>query len=209
MLRGMTGATAADYAWVEDPRFGLGVAYCLTLVRGIPPEEVLDRVGSAVTARGTGVESVVLDARFEERDGWTAAVTSLGAWTLMYEYNGYLGVTDSALTRLSRGTTAVGHFKNVNAVDDFRWYENGVARLRFQPLFPSERWGPEAEAIAGPMREVGFDLTDHLELDDDREDFGPVTRGAFALAERITGVRVTPELLSDSVFVAGRVRPKR
>lgn len=42
---------------------------------------------------------------------------------------------------LSRGHTVVSHFLDVNAVDDFCWYEDGELRLHFEPLFASERDG--------------------------------------------------------------------
>ncbi|NBE50884.1 DUF6461 domain-containing protein [Streptomyces boluensis] len=204
----MTGTTARDYTWVDDDDFGMTVAYCATLARGLTPEQLLDRVGAQEVTRGTGLDAVVWGEQLEAAEQLPFAVTAIGDWSLMYEHNGFVGVTDSVLARLSRDTVVVSHFKNVNAVDKFCWWENGAERLRFQPLFPSERNGPDAESMAATMRDVGFDLTDFSELDDDREDFGPVTLGAFALAERITGVRVTPEIITGAEFVGGR-RPKK
>lgn len=41
---GAMTATAADYTWFDDRFPGLAEAYCLTLVRGPSPEEMLARV---------------------------------------------------------------------------------------------------------------------------------------------------------------------
>ncbi|MET8245219.1 DUF6461 domain-containing protein [Streptomyces sp. NPDC005202] len=50
------------------------------------------------------------------------------------------------------------------------------------------------------MREAGFDLSEGA----DRE-FQQHTCAAFALAERVTGVRLTPRLLDSLEFVCGLV----
>jgi hypothetical protein len=47
------------------------------------------------------------------------------------------------------------------------------------------------------MKQIGFDLAE------DPEDVGPTTTAAFALAERLTGVRVTAAMLDDAVFLCG------
>lgn len=49
-----TNATAADYAWLDEDLPGLTEAYCLTLVRGLAPEEVLRRIGAREGLRITG-----------------------------------------------------------------------------------------------------------------------------------------------------------
>ncbi|WP_405795321.1 DUF6461 domain-containing protein [Streptomyces sp. NBC_01506] len=64
-----------------------------------------------------------------------------------------------------------------------------------------DRHGKDPDGLVPVMREVGFDLSE----DEDR-DFRLHTEAAFALAERVTGVRITPELLDTSAFVGALVR---
>jgi Family of unknown function (DUF6461) len=49
------------------------------------------------------------------------------------------------------------------------------------------------------MREVGFDLRE------DGDNTEHTTAAALALAESLTGVRVTPELLEQSIYACGIV----
>jgi len=49
------------------------------------------------------------------------------------------------------------------------------------------------------MRLAGFDLRQDAEYNE--EDV--TTEAAFALAEQLTGVRLTPELLDESVYLCG------
>ncbi|MFG2379280.1 DUF6461 domain-containing protein [Streptomyces sp. NPDC048504] len=94
------------------------------------------------------------------------------------------------------------HRRNVNAVDHFRWFGDGERRLHFEPLFAYVRDGSHAdepELLAG-MRESGFDLSE----DKDRS-YGLHTEAAFALAHRLTGVHLTPELFASLEFAGALV----
>jgi hypothetical protein len=101
---------------------------------------------------------------------------------------------------VSRGRSAVSHFRNVNAVDHFYWFQDGRTRLHFEPLFAHQRDGSDPDGLLTEMKESGFDLRE----DDDR-DFTGHTEAAFALAHRITGVRLTPELFASLEFTCGMV----
>ena len=70
--------------------------------------------------------------------------------------------------------------------------------LEFEPLFAYALWGSAADAIAGPMRECGFDLSEA----EDRS-YALHTEASFALAERLTGVRPTARMLREAEFVCG------
>ncbi|MET9973267.1 DUF6461 domain-containing protein, partial [Streptomyces sp. NPDC006356] len=125
-------------------------------------------------------------------------VTAVGEWSLMVEVNGFLGVTPAAMLPVSRGRRAVSHYRNVNAVDHFYWFEDGETRLHFEPLCPSRRDGSHADEILTEMRESGFDLRDGRDRDHTRH-----TEAAFALAHRLTGIRLTPELFESAEFTCG------
>ncbi|MFI6014350.1 DUF6461 domain-containing protein [Streptomyces sp. NPDC051243] len=199
----MTGTTtAADYAWLQERYPHLTEAYCVTLVRAIAPEALLTELKAEPQSGLTGVDALVgpcYDA-WEDHGGdrQFVGVTAVGDWSLMVEFNGYLGVTEEAMLPVSRGRRVVSHFRNVNAVDHFYWFEDGDTRLHFEPLFACTRDGSHPDELLTQMRESGFDLRDT----DDR-DYGDHTEAAFALAHRLTGIRLTPELLDKAEFVCG------
>ncbi|MEU4656242.1 DUF6461 domain-containing protein [Streptomyces sp. NPDC023723] len=197
--------TAADYAWLEDEYAFLTEAYCLTLVRDITPETLLAELGAAATRRVTGVpglERPSFDA-WQEHGGTRLLVAAapLGDWTLMAEINGYVGVTPSVMLPVSRSRTVVAHFRNINAVDHFYWLEDGRIQVHFEPLFPDDRDGSRPDGLLTEMRESGF----VLDSDEDDEATGH-TEAVFALAHRVTGIRMTPELLNTADFSCALVR---
>ncbi|WP_395293604.1 DUF6461 domain-containing protein [Kitasatospora hibisci] len=207
-------AHATDFTWFEERYADLAEAYCLTLVQGLSAEQLLDRFAAVPGRRVTGLRAVVeaWDA-FEDGEDDTLgddeqgrmliAVTRLDGWALAVEVNGYLGTTWTLLPGLTEGTRLVSHFRNVNAVDHFHWWEDGRTRLHFEPLFPGQRDGSDADAPGIPelLTHCGF-----LLADDDRggrPGDGSHTRAAFALAERLTDVRLTAEALESAEYVLG------
>jgi Family of unknown function (DUF6461) len=195
-------AVDEDYLWfgLEFPE--LAEAYCVTLVEGLAPAMVLHRFGATVENHLTGVDEVRRQAfaawDHYRGDRMLVAATAVEGWTLVVEPNGYLGVTEECAIAVSHGTRLVSHFRNVNAVDHFYWIEDGQVRLYFEPLFAYYRTGTAAESAADAMRSVGFDLSDT----EDR-DIGLHTEATFALAEHITGIRLTPEQLRHATYVCG------
>ncbi|MER5605532.1 DUF6461 domain-containing protein [Micromonospora tulbaghiae] len=194
-------ATASGYAWLTDRFPGLMEAYCLTLVEGLTPGKLLDRLGARQESRVRGTAELLEPAydAWEDHDGERAfvGVTAVGDWALAVEPNGYLGTLDEVIVPLSRGTRLVSHFRNVNAVDHFFWLDDGVLRLHFEPLFPAHRDGSDPDGLVQVMRQVGFDLSD------DDADYTVHTEAAFALAEHLTGVRLTPEFLESATYLCG------
>jgi hypothetical protein len=200
-----TSATASDYDWFGDRLPGLAEAYCLILARDLAPEEFLARIGARPVPDRTGVDalfepSMNLWAEHGDDAGLFIGVTTVagdgGNWALGVEINGFLGVTEQIIVPLSEGTRLVSHFRNVNAADRFCWVEDGDVRLEFEPLFATNRHGSTPDALLSIMQEVGFDLRE----DSDAEHH---TEAAFALAERVTGVRITAELLENAVYTCG------
>ncbi|MFF5480610.1 DUF6461 domain-containing protein [Streptomyces sp. NPDC012935] len=194
--------TAADYAWLEERHEALMQAYCVTLVRGLTPLELLRELKARPGPRITGVDGLCEPSYdVDEANRLFVGATALGDWSLMVEFNGYLGVTNEAMIPLSRGRRVVSHFLNVNAVDHFCWYEDGELRLHFEPLFAYHRDGTHPDELLDAMRESGFDLVEHEE--DEERDYDDLTGASFALAHRITGIRLTPELFASAEFICG------
>lgn len=198
--------TSADYGWIKEWQRGLFLdAYCLTFVRGLAAAELLDRLAAADRSSLQGVTPLALASL----DAWNAhggrslmvGVTQAPGWAVMLECNGYVGVTVELMAPVSAGTSVVGHYRNVNALDQFLWLEDGELRLRFEPLFPDVRNGTAADDVVDDLEAAGFDLRPAAE-----RDFSSHTAAAFALGERITGVRVSGEMLDAATFVTGLVR---
>jgi hypothetical protein len=72
-------------------------------------------------------------------------------------------------------------------------------RLAFEPAVPDCRWGTNPDELLEVMHHSGFQFWD--EISDTADHLA--AEAAFALAEHLTGVRITPELLKDTAFVCG------
>ncbi|GLZ07114.1 hypothetical protein Acsp03_45800 [Actinomadura sp. NBRC 104412] len=145
--------------------------------------------GPHVTGIG-GLSALDLDTADEQ----LIAVTIVdGAWALAVEAGGRVGVTEEAVVALSAGTRLVAHQRGAGGSGRFSWAEDGDVRASFDPNVPSRREGSTPDEPLEAMRAAGFDL------DGDERRF----HAAFALAENLTGVRVTSEILETSSFHCG------
>jgi hypothetical protein len=200
--------TATDYQWINDYS-ELAEAYCALLVRGVTVQDYLRGMRARPQSSISGYTALERRTRevWEEHSdneyliGATTVPGDQGEWVLSLESNGYLGTLPHLVAPLSSGTRLVTHFRNVNAHDIFLWYEDGTLRTSFEPLFPTERDDSTPDELVGMMAEVGFDLSS----DEEEADFSLTTEAAFALAERLTGVHLTPELLDKATFATGLV----
>ncbi|MFJ3840692.1 DUF6461 domain-containing protein [Streptomyces sp. NPDC090054] len=199
--------TGADYAWFEKDFPDLAEAYCFTLVRGLSPDDVRSRFEGRQEEPLRGMAAVV-DAAFAQYDltegeRQLVAMTTVGAWTLLIEPNGYLGVTEDRALPASTGASWVSHFVNVNAVGTFLWAEDQVLRLCFDPMFPEDRWGTTPDELLDVIRQIGFHFEETFEEAPETDLSAPA---AFALAEHLTGVAITPALLQDTTFTCATIR---
>ncbi|MCF3131192.1 DUF6461 domain-containing protein [Streptomyces olivochromogenes] len=211
----MTSATAHDYAWIRSSpllRYALETGYTLTLVRGVAPTEVLRVMQAEPQGTCTGADALIerRDELLDPADYWDESFIAGaftvpgegGDWTLVLHVgDGGMGMQPRFLEALSAGGRAVVHSSNGGKpMHFFHWYEDGVLRTTFE--WPTARDGSTPDALNSVMREVGFQLAD-----DEGETSGRVdTKAAvFALAERLTGVRVTEELLRDAEYQLGHV----
>ncbi|MFK0258251.1 DUF6461 domain-containing protein [Streptomyces sp. NPDC090445] len=210
----MTLVTAQDYSWIRSSpvfRNAIEGGYGLTLVQGITPGDVLRVMGAEPQGTGAGLDALVeqhLDQR-DATDYWddsfiAGAFTVPGTdgdWTLVLQFDGGVGMQPRFLEALSAGGRAVAHSTNGGApVDLFHWYEAGELRTGFER--PVDRYGSTPDDLVPMMREIGFDLTE------DEDGTGPSTdtkAAVLALAERLTGVQLTEELLRDAEYHLGHV----
>ena len=210
-----------DYLWINEEGW-IQNAYCVTLISAIEPDDVL----ASLRARPTRPVAIgVDDALFEGgqlteeqqlsgTDQQVVAVAAAGnGWTLMIESNGYIGITDLAMASLTPGHEIVSHSQNVNGDNYFVWWSDGVKQIYFNPANPT--WdlvgaGTAHQSSSESVARITEMITDvgGIELNDPppggRTDFRHV-EGAFALAERLTGVAVTPHLLVSAEFTVAVV----
>ncbi|MGW3158549.1 DUF6461 domain-containing protein [Streptomyces sp. NPDC001089] len=198
-------ATAADYTWFQRLFPDLAQALCVTLVHKVPPPQLLARLGGRDEPTRTGAEAIV-DAAFDlledsDHARQFLAMTTVDEWTLLIEPIGSLGVIEENALPASAGTRWVSHFVDIKGIDGFLWAENTVKRLTFSPGLPDYRMGTTPDELLDVMHRSGFQFG--AETSDTAEFLA--AEAAFALAEHLTGVRITPELLRDTAFVCGSV----
>ncbi|MEV8456470.1 DUF6461 domain-containing protein [Streptomyces sp. NPDC052095] len=196
--------TAADYMWFEEDFPDLAESYCVTLVHDVTPHELTRRLGGQAEPEVTGITTLV-DTSYDLWDPSTTrtyfGMTPLGPWTLMVEPNGWHGVNEKKALPASAGTRWISHYDNTNANNDgsFLWAEDTELQLHFELRDAGSRFGTRADDLLDVIRRLGFAFPEEpTETDDDL-----AVPAAFALAEHITGIRVTPALLRDTTFVCG------
>jgi hypothetical protein len=198
-------SSAEDYEWADDWYDSIGQAYCLTLAEGLTPAQFLDRISAVPSGTSEGLESIgIRSQQLWEQDPVSRAIIGVtevrdadgSPWALGVEVNGFLGATPEIIGPLSAGTRVVSHFANASA-ECFYWMADGRVILTFDPLFPQDREGSESRAVTGELRAAGFDLAD------DAENIDHPTASAFALAQHITRVEVTRDLLETATYELG------
>lgn len=184
---------AQDYSWLAQDYPQLNEDYCISYLKGVPPEEALRRIG-AVPDRIRPFP--VADALEEQADNGdaeplTAHAVQKGEWTVLVEPSGCQGIDPSVAERASAGTEMVAVWAlNANAETAFLYAVEGTTRVHFEPLRPQEDLGA-SNPLDADMRAVGLDPEQGPDLNTTAPD-----RAALALAERITGVRLESADLS-------------
>ncbi|NXY94758.1 hypothetical protein HYE82_10210 [Streptomyces sp. BR123] len=198
-----------DYLWFQEDFPDLASAYCITLVHDLPPEELLHRLGGRAEPPRTGAASLVeawYEAEYQpELTRTLFGMTVIGSWTLMIEPGGWHGVSEAKALPASAGTRWISHcdIGYANSDGTFLWAENGETHLHFE-LRNSEccelcRSGTRADDCVDVMRRLGFATPEDATPEDEER----VIPAAFALAEHLTDVRLTPELFRSTTFVCG------
>lgn len=211
----MTSATADDYAWIRSsPLFGyaLECGYTLTLVRGVTPGEVLRVMEAEPQGTCTGADALIerQDELRDPGDYWDDSFVAGaftvpgegGDWTLVLQFEeGGTGMRQRFLETLSAGGRAVVHSSNGGKpMHFFHWYEDAEMRTTFE--WPTRREGSTPDALNPMIRGVGWPLSGDEE---EAAELVDTKAAAFALAERLTGVRVTEELLRVAEYQLGHV----
>ncbi|MEV6048500.1 DUF6461 domain-containing protein [Streptomyces xanthochromogenes] len=195
---------SADRSWLRNFHRGfLLEGYTLTLVRGLTPREYLDRIGAQTQEDCDGFDDFIArNHEFQDdQDSWgdrmfvgaTPVNDEDADWVLVLEINGGIEFHTDAMKYATRGTRGVSHFLSPNAVSQFSWWEDSELRTRFEG--PLHREGSTPDHLLDLMRQAGFDLeTGAFELEN-----------YLALAEELTGVHLTANMLEDGTYSTGTV----
>ena len=185
-------AVADDYWWFRLEH-DLGQGFCFTWVRGLIPRQVQQRLG------GTELERVYWQQLVGSGDGprepagrYYIGVGKVGDWSLIVEDHGDLGATDRFALPLSVGTTLVSHCRAADGHGRFLLAVDSVVQLDFDPRAPGKLRGERAGELAPQVTAAGFG---------DGSNSYRSMEAAFALAERLTGVSMTQDLLRNNTYL--------
>ena len=194
-----------DYGWIHN--HPLLDNYCIWFVEN----SSVDEVAAALPTTGRR-ETVDLEGLFERAgDCWDehsgdrllVGLRPEGRWTMGFEFNGFVGVTASLATPLSRGRHVISNYLGGHGIGRFEWFVDGAVATSFEPLFAADRRGTDPDA---PLR--AMELVGGFDLDPDeyaqREEFHD-REAVFALVEALTGVVITPANLDGYTFTAVEV----
>ncbi|XVV12799.1 DUF6461 domain-containing protein [Actinoplanes sp. CA-131856] len=167
----------------------LDKGYCFVWAANLKPQQALDRL------KGKELERVAWQQLVGAGDGQRVStgkyffgVARLDTTSLIIEDNGTLGLADQLLSELSEHTTVVCNYHDPDARSRFLVMADRVVQLEFDPASNDKRLGTQATALASMIDAVGF---------------APRTAEAasFALAERLTGVPLTLDLLKERTYL--------
>ncbi|WP_204017909.1 DUF6461 domain-containing protein [Sphaerimonospora thailandensis] len=143
--------------WYDDE------AVCVTYVRDLSPAEAFARM------------DVTIDPEAEPGCDPAIAVFRVEGGVILVEPNGFAGILDEVICRLSKGTVAASVFFNVNLDQNFVYAEDGVVTTQFEPDQPDARSGSDPDRLLEQMRTLDMETDSDLNK-------------AAELAESVTGL---------------------
>jgi len=209
--------TSDDFGWIRAAYpvwFDNG--YCATLVRA-DPEAVLAALGGGYARRtvvgvGSGLGFIAVhdydvDLEVEQAFGVTAVAGDGGCWTLLAQSeSSFIGIDDKPMIEvLGERFEVVSHSVGSSGYGQFKWWRDGRRQIMFEPLLAPHTLSSEnLPEYAGSGRDTVVELvrlTGGIQVEaTDTTSENSLVEGAFALAEALTGVHLTREVLDTAVF---------
>ncbi|WP_076482603.1 DUF6461 domain-containing protein [Williamsia sterculiae] len=218
--------TYRDYLWFKDDEFTgwRGNGHVVSLIRDATAAGVLDALGAVGRRRtdmgfsGFGQQAMEFEMLglvrpdpYAVQTVQTVGVADIGdGWVLLIQQaSDYLGIDDELFGPVIAHHEVVSHYSNVNANNRFAWWRDGKRVVSFEPMSPTMdlEWAratapEETDTVLALIAEVGgIELDDH---EGTRTEFFHI-EGSFALAERLTGVEVSKELLASAEFTVAMI----
>lgn len=172
------------------------------------PSEVLASLEAKQTFTVTGIDNLHIRAgeAWDARGGgpfgrMLVAATAIGSTTVMVESTGFTGITSAHMEPLSRGRQIVACYYALG-ISEFSWWNDGTLELRFEPPMPgANRTGAHPDRYLEDLSAADLDITNSRDV---RE--VPFNSAALALAERVTGTPLHPEMFHSNMFQLGLVQ---
>jgi hypothetical protein len=171
-------------------RWDIREAVCISYVDGIDEAAMVRAFGGdpADTALRSAQEAGnELAGVHYDRIPPVLLVAPLGEWLIGVEYNGFQGSRPEVLRGASAGGTAVSVYWNVNGTNRFTYATGGSTNVGFDMHRPEDRSGTAPDAIAAHLGDLPFGYD------------GDAYPAGLALAERLTGVRLTDALFDGTL----------
>ncbi|WP_409468858.1 DUF6461 domain-containing protein [Streptomyces sp. HC307] len=158
--------------------------HTLTFAKGLPPTELLTRMGidpdTLALRDSTELADDFGDTLLDEDEPVVTTGTD-GAWTWAWEQGGSHGLDERVLSTVSQGTETVALYHNDKPMHWFKYAVDGDIIVDFHTLQPIEPTGLDPQRLDEFMRPLGLTLG---------QPAPPYS--VLALAENAFGLRVTP-----------------
>ncbi|GAA1015606.1 hypothetical protein Aple_009320 [Acrocarpospora pleiomorpha] len=180
------------YAWFADS--GFAEAFSFIFVRGFTPEQLVARMGGRAEDFSWMTLDELMDAgaRYDYKTEFVA-VTSVGDWAFVVQYNSWLGANDEFIVPLSADTRLVSLYHlDIKGLEEFRWVEDGETRFAF---WAQDGFSEVPDELVETMEQLDRDCGEHR---------WELYRGpGLVLIERLTGIKLTPQILEGAAYLSG------
>lgn len=179
---------SGDMSWLVEG-WDLGDIWCLAFVKDTEPSTALLRIGAD---QGTIRPQTLEQLMDGDLSPDTIVAGDFSGWTVIFQVNGWTANDSDVLARLAQETTVVVVLKHPYASSRFVYAVNGEIVTNFDPVTPRQRYGSDPDRLLTEIRRSG--------INPNREPCGS-GRGAgvqelMVLAHRLTGVTLTPDIMS-------------
>ena len=199
----------ADYAWLAADEFSdFRTGLCMSIVARATVSELLDVFPSVHSTEkvsyGTLIDRANDISQTRHQSGHQIGFLQCGNAVLVLEPSSYLALLQRLASKMSLRRELVNINMPENGEKLFAWYVDGREKTNFEIPQSYYREGYEPDALLEVMEVIGglwlFD--GDLEMEDPEwPDDIHVTEATFALCEAVTGVRLTEQLLTESMYV--------
>ena len=191
--RPSTGTGSPDYGWPTRSA-DLTSGYCFTLVRGLNPYEIIERLGGDELERvewhrvvGPG------DGEVGDRKRFFIGIGRIGSWSVIAEDNGSLGVTRKIVAPLSKNRGEVLAYRGGGGKPGrLMVFRNGELALDLDTSAPDRLSGAKPEQFRPALHAAGL-LGGGSVMEP--------TASALAFMAARSGIGLTAQLMEDLEYL--------
>lgn len=176
------------------------VMWCLTCVRQVSTKDLVTGIGATIVSDVRWDASEAQGEAYRQ-GGVGVRIASSDDWSVLIELQSLKGANADWLQEVSQGREAMCFHHSGSGMEMLSYAADGVIVTEFEPAIPARRSGTAPDRLVADMRAVGIDP-------DGAMSDGDLGVAALRLVERVTGVRLTSELVLSGRWPAG-VIPRR